>query len=187
MTQVDERHPGDRTFERIYDELRSLARRRLQQGLGGASLQATGLIHEVWLKLSENAELARAGTERYFAIAAQAMRWILVDRARRRRLRRDETGSGGGVSRLVDAEAERADARLLDLDEALERLERAHPRKAEVVLHRHFAGLSVEDTAAALGLSPATVKREWQFARAWLLRELEEIGDSRAAPAEPSE
>ena len=178
-------HPRrDPDFLRIYDELRALARRRLREGLGGASLQATALVHEVWVKLSSQSSPATREDSHFWATAAQAMRWILVDRARRRRTRAELSGAGdSGALELAGAAggaaldpaglgADRQDQQVLALDLALERLERSHPRMAAVVLHRHFAGLSVEETAAALGISTATVKREWRFARAWLLREL---------------
>ncbi|MEM7305089.1 MAG: ECF-type sigma factor [Planctomycetota bacterium] len=170
----EQAHRGP-AFERIYDELRGLAQRRLRQGLGGASLQATALVHEVWLRLAGDRSLALRDSSHYYATAAQAMRWILVDRARRRVLGPGRRGPDDPpVDELPEASAadEARDREILRLDEALGRLERSHPRKAQVVLHRHFAGLSVEETAEALSLSAATVKREWAFARAWLLREL---------------
>ena len=160
-------------FALVYQELRELARRRLREGLGGASLDATGLVHEVWLRLAEAGSLRVEDARHYQAVAARAMRWILVDRARRRALA-PRAELEDDVAADPRAEARRLEAeRTLELDEALERLERAHPRAAEVVQQRYFGGLSVEDTARALGLSPATVKREWAFAKAWLLRELE--------------
>lgn len=168
-------------FVAIYDELRSLARARLERGLAGSSLQATALVHEVWLKLA-GAEDVPDDPRHFYATAAQAMRWILVDHARRkgaakRAVVREERDPDELPAATVDADA----PEILALDEALERLGARDPRKAEVVLLRHFAGLSVEDTAQALELSPATVKREWQFARAWLVAELsgrEESADS---------
>ncbi len=159
-------------FGRIYDELRALASARLS-GRGGSagttpSLQATAVVHEVWLKLADAPEWAEADESHYFAIAAQAMRWILVDRARRRRLERASTTALDAVQ----VNEGHRDDELLALDAALAKLERVHPRKAAVVAHRYFAGLSVEETGRVLGTSPATVKREWSFARAWLIREM---------------
>ncbi|MEM1451758.1 MAG: ECF-type sigma factor [Planctomycetota bacterium] len=171
---------GDRPplFERVYGELRRLAQRRLEEGLGGTSLQATAVVHEVWLKLAEAPELEGKDSSHYYATAAQAMRWILVDRARRRR----STALASGVEDgLAAADASGDAEEVLALDAALARLETAFPRKAAVVSHRYFAGLSVEATAEALGISTATVKREWAFARAWLLREL---GGTLPAPPE---
>ena len=166
----------DPVFAKVYDALRGLAAQRVRVGLGGASLQAPALVHEVWLKLAASDELTPRDASRYYATAAQAMRWILVDRARRRTLRGAEEGR---PVEEISADSGPRDLETLQLDEALERLARTHPRKAEVVMHRHFAGLSVEETAEALGLSTATVKREWRFARAWLLRAMaEDSGES---------
>ncbi|QDV09237.1 ECF sigma factor [Planctomycetes bacterium Poly30] len=169
--------PRDPLFEAVYDELRALAQSKLRAGLGGASLEATAVVHDVWLKLSEDPSKSELDRSHYFATAAQAMRWILVDRARRRRSRSIASVFGEGTDgdlgqEALDPAQAAADAQLLALDEALVRFEAAYPRKAAVVSHRFFAGLSVEDTARATGLSPATVKREWSFARAWLIREL---------------
>lgn len=158
-------------FTAIYDELRHLARRRLAGGLAGQSLQATALVHEVWLKMAAAGSELTADPRHFYSTAAQAMRWILVDHARR--------GSATTRNRArveVDPdrvpEEERTAEGYLSLDAALEKLERTDARKHEVVMLRHFAGLSVEETARTMNVSPATVKREWSFARAWLLREL---------------
>ncbi|MEM8711249.1 MAG: ECF-type sigma factor [Planctomycetota bacterium] len=178
-------------FDVIYGELRRLAQSKVERGLAGRSLQATALVHDVWLKLSEGAmEPDGDGPMdrgHYLATASQAMRWLLVDRARRRRSKGIATVFGRSESELAqESPAEESpahgrhaeDDRLLALDAALTRLAKSFPRKADVVTHRYFAGLSVEDTATALGISPATVKREWSFARAWLIRELgDELSD----------
>lgn len=178
------------SFETVYGELRRLAQAKVEQGLAGHSLQATALVHDVWLKLSEAPSgLSAAGAvggdgldrSHYLATAAQAMRWLLVDRARRRRSKGIATVFGQTAGEVVrDRPDERAsadqDERLIALDGALSRLAESFPRKAQVVDHRFFAGLSVEDTASALEISPATVKREWSFARAWLIRELDGSG-----------
>ena len=161
-------------FDQIYDALRGLANQRVQQGLAGTSLQATGLVHEVWLKLSEMSSGGLQDASHFYATAAQAMRWILVDRARRRQSMRASDGDAVPIEEMSDREQGDRDRETLALDIALERLRSVHPRKAEIVMHRHFAGLSVEETAEALGISTATVKREWRFARVWLLRELAE-------------
>lgn len=174
---ADGTSPGiDGAFLRVYDELRRLAQQRLSAGMGGRSLQATALVHEVWLRLSagQPGAVEVRDPAHFYASAAQAMRWILLDHARRKRAakrdgegRLERTQSGAEP----DAAAEKAEE-VLALDRALEKLREQDPRKAEVVLLRHYAGLSIEDAAKSLGLSPATVKREWQFARAWLLREV---------------
>lgn len=165
---------ADELLPLVYDELRALAQSRMAREPAGQTIQATALVHEVYLRLvGDEPEGARwANRAHFFAAAAQGMRRILVERARgRARLRH-----GGGLARVELQESAIASAEaepeVLALDSALTRLEAAEPRKARVVLLRHFAGLSIEDTAAALDLSPATVKSDWAFARAWLHREL---------------
>lgn len=163
----------------IYDELRRLAAGRMAGQPADHTLNATALVHEAYLKLigAEGDQQDRPrwrGRGQFFAAAAQAMRSILVDRARRYAREKH----GGGVSRkpeavLDDTPGGEHDAvELLAVDEALARLDAADPRKARVVTLRYFAGLSIEETAEALELSPATVKNEWLYARAWLHREL---------------
>jgi len=156
----------------VYDELRKLARARLSRERHQNTLQPTALVHEAYLRVgTENQRWDRRG--HFFAAAALAMRRILVERARHyQRLKR-----GAGAERVdLDSNVASSDPRLTDLvaiDEALTELERTDPRKAQVVSLRYFAGLSIEETAAALDISPATVKNEWKFARAWLYRALE--------------
>ena len=158
----------------VYDELRKLARARLaREGQPHQTLQPTALVHEAYLRVSA-AQQDRRWDRRghFFAAAALAMRRILVERARHyQRIKH-----GQGAERVdLDSAIIRADPALTDLvavDEALTRLEQTDPRKAQIVSLRYFAGLSVEETAAALDVSPATVKNEWTFARAWLYRAL---------------
>lgn len=153
----------------VYDELRKLARARLAREPAGLTLQPTALVHEAYLRLTRNATDQRWDRRgHFFGAAAIAMRRILVERARHyRRVRH-----GGEQHRVeLDAEApapapEFAD--VLAIDQALTRLEQIDATKARVVLLRYFAGLTIEETAAAMDLSPATVKNEWAFARAWL-------------------
>src|SRR6187399_559075 len=158
----------------VYDELRKLARARLtRERQAHQTLQPTALVHEAYLRVSGDDE-GRLWDRRghFFAAAALAMRRILVERARHyQRLKH-----GSAEERVdLDSGIMRADPSLTDLvavDEALTRLEQTDPRKAQVVSLRYFAGLSIEETAGALDLSPATVKNEWAFARAWLHRAL---------------
>jgi RNA polymerase sigma factor (TIGR02999 family) len=164
----------------VYDELRKLARARLaRERQPNQTLQPTALVHEAYLRVSHGQQERRWDRRgHFFAAAALAMRRILVERARH--YQRIKHGSG---SERVDLDSAimRADPALTDLvavDEALTRLEQTDPRKARVVSLRYFAGLSVEETAAALDLSPATVKNEWTFARAWLYRALGPLGAS---------
>jgi len=156
---------------RVYAELRRLAGAYMRQERPGQTLQATALVHEVYLRL------AGAGTpwqdERHFVgIAARSMRQILVERARARGAQKRWAGLDrvSLTESLVHATAE--DAMLPALDEALERLEHLDPQQAKIIELRYFVGLSVEEAADALGISPATLKRRWLLARAWLFREL---------------
>jgi RNA polymerase sigma factor (TIGR02999 family) len=156
----------------VYDELRKLARARLaRERQPHQTLQPTALVHEAYLRVAkEPRQWDRRG--HFFAAAALAMRRILVERARH--YRRIKHGAGGEHVEADEAIAG-ADPDLTDviaIDEALSRLESTDPRKAKIVTLRYFAGLSIEETAAALDLSPATVKNEWTFARAWLFRAL---------------
>lgn len=162
----------------VYDELRGVARRHLAREWGARTLDTTGLVHEAYLRLIDEAAVPLGNRAYFFAAAAQAMRRVLVDAARRRqRVKR-----GGGVAPLsLDDERLAVDgfsAELLDLDGALARLAERFPRQARVVECRFFAGLDVEETAAALELAPRTVKRDWALARAWLYRELAGSADA---------
>lgn len=161
----------------VYRELRHLAARRLASEAPGQTLQPTALVHEAYLKLADSGA-TWSSQGHFFGAAARAMRCILVDRARARRARKR-----GGDWRRVDSLAEVAGAGdltpqddLLELDSALSRLEERDPRKAQVVLLRYFGGLSVDEVATTMGLSPTTVKDEWVFARAWLQCELDVHG-----------
>jgi RNA polymerase sigma factor (TIGR02999 family) len=160
----------------VYDELRKLARARLaRERQPHQTLQPTALVHEAYLRVSSQPRQWE-GRGHFFASAAIAMRRILVERARH--YRRIKHGAGGEHVE-VDEGLLGADPDLTDviaIDEALSQLEKTDPRKAKVVALRYFAGLSVEETAAALDLSPATVKNEWTFARAWLFRVLRPPG-----------
>jgi RNA polymerase sigma factor (TIGR02999 family) len=158
----------------VYDELRRLAAVRLSQEVPGQTLQATALVHEVYLRLVEaNGGQGWNGRGHFFAAAAEAMRRILINRARDgRRLKRGGGRRRVGLEDLAGATSADADA-LLDLDEALGRLAAAYPRPAELVKLRYFAGLGLDEAAAVLGISPSTADREWTFARAWLVDALE--------------
>ena len=157
----------------VYDELRRLAAQKLAQEKPGQTLQATALVHEAYLRLldSERGQDWN-GRGHFFAAAAEAMRRILVDNARRKR----RPKHGGDQKRLpLDAIALPVEDRfhdLLTLDEALNKFARQEPLKAELVKLRYFAGLSVEEAAACLGISPITAKRYWAVARAWLYADL---------------
>jgi RNA polymerase sigma factor (TIGR02999 family) len=157
----------------VYDELKRLAAHRLAQEKPGQTLQATALVHEAYLTLVD-ADQAKEWNNRghFFAAAAEAMRRILVDHARHKGSQR----RGGGRQRceLLDVEqpAHGIDDELLDLDEALTKLETVDPQAAQLVQLRVFAGMTVEEAARQLGISPSTAKRAWAYARAWLGREI---------------
>src|SRR5262245_49992524 len=158
----------------VYDELRRVARGQLRRGPAWPSLDTTGLVHEVYLKLAGAEQLAAADRGHLMAIAASAMRQVLVDRARSRL--RDKRGGGQAPVELEDAEADAGTAPptewLLDVDRALEQLRALDERLARVFECRFFADLSEEETAEALGISLRTAQRDWLRARAWLRSQL---------------
>ena len=162
----------------VYEELRRLARGQMKKEAVGQTLQPTALVHEAYMRLVGDGDVKWENRGHFFGAAARAMRRILVERARHRgRLKR---GGGRGRVELGDQALTvepPPTTDLISLDEALEKLEARDKRKADVVMLRYFAGLSIEETAAALGVSPATVKNEWTFARAWLHREMEQDGE----------
>ena len=162
-----------RLYERVYGELHEMAESTMRRERPGHTLQPTALVNEAYLRLGT--EAANWENRRhFFGAAALAMRRILVDHARRKLAER----RGAGVQRvtLTDLEISAPEAGLdvLAVNEALDQLAATEPRLAEVVNLRFFAGMSIEDTARALDLSPATVKRDWNFARAWLLEEIQQ-------------
>jgi RNA polymerase sigma factor (TIGR02999 family) len=160
----------------VYEKLRSLARRYMEKEPAGQTLDATALVHEAYLRLTGGADVAWKSRAHFFGAAAQAMRRILIERARRyRRVKRGAGWKRVSLDALAAPIEERA-AEILALDEALDRLHALDPRKHEVVMLRFFAGLTAEDTARVLAVSPETVKRDWRFARAWLQGE---AGDGR--------
>jgi RNA polymerase sigma-70 factor, ECF subfamily len=155
----------------VYDELRATAHRQLIREARDHTLQTTALVHEAYLKLAGDTDVAVRGRAYFFAAAARAMRQVLVDHARSRMAAKR---GGGAVVRTLEDEVavDGYAAELLDLHDALERLHRHSPRQVKVVEHRYFAGLSVQETAAVLGVSPRTVESDWAMARAWLFEAL---------------
>jgi RNA polymerase sigma factor (TIGR02999 family) len=159
----------------VYDELRRLAAHKMAQEAPGHTLQRTALVHEAYLRLVGDGN-ARGWDSRghFFAAAAEAMRRILIEAARRKAARKH----GGALARievsddLLADEAPDAGA-LLALDEALQRLQQVDPESYQLVMLRYFAGLTIDEAAAALDVSPRTAKRNWSYARAWLKREIE--------------
>jgi len=169
-----DRDAAERLLPLVYNELRALARARLAKTPPGNTLQPTALVHEAYIKAVGRADPGWDGRGHFFGAAAQAMRNILVDQARRKAALRH----GGDLKREglapEDLPIEAPTKDVIALDEALSRLEREDPRKAQVVTLRFFGGLTHEQIAEVLGLSVPTVERDWRFARAWLARELEE-------------
>lgn len=163
----------DRLVPVLYAELRRIARSHLRRE-ARPPLETTGLVHEAYLRLAGAESLTIEGRSHFLSIAARAMRQVLIDMARRRLASK----RGGGEplvtlrSEALAVSAEPPDEDLIQLDGALERLSRLRPRQGRVVECRVFAGMTVEETAAALDIAPATVKRDWTLARAWLNREL---------------
>jgi RNA polymerase sigma factor (TIGR02999 family) len=166
---------ADELIPLVYAQLRRLAAVKLRRERAGHTLQTTALVHEAWLRLMKQHGANWRNRGQFFAVAAQAMRRILVDHARKRLA--DKRGDGAqpvDVDRLSNILANPLpDDRLVALDHALERLAALDDRQARIVELRFFGGLSIEETADALEISPATVKREWATARAWLFRAIE--------------
>lgn len=166
-------HAAAELLPLVYDELRRLAAHKIAQEARGQTLQPTGLVHEAYLRLVDVEKLQHWDSRRhFFAAAAEAMRRILVERARRkRRLKR-----GGDHKRInlddIDMSVAEPSDDILALDEALAKLAQKHPQKAELVKLRFFAGLTVSDVAEVLGISTSTADRSWTFSRAWLYREI---------------
>ena len=154
----------------VYDELRKLAAARLAAEAPGHTLDATALVHEAYLRLVGGQRFDGCG--HFFAAAAQAMRRILVDHARRRTAGKRGRQHQATLDSDAALASDPASEEVLAVDEALERLASLDPRQAQLVELRYFAGFSIEETAELMQISPATVKRDWAFARAWLQREL---------------
>lgn len=173
----------DRLLPIVYDELRALARAQLVNESPGHTLGATALVHEAYVRLARREAIDPQDRSHFFAIAAQAMRRVLIDHARGRGAQK--RGSGRIALSLDHAGellGEDGSAELLVIDEALERLAHANPRAAQVVERRFFAGLTLDETAASLGVSKKTVQRDWLLARAWLQKEVGRLSAEDAPP-----
>jgi len=164
---------AERFLVLVYHELRALASSRMARERSPQTLQPTALVHEAWLRLIGSRNPQFANRAHFFAAAAEAMRRILIERARRRLAQRH--GGGCETVELDEAriEAGQPDDQLLAVHEALDVMVRTYPRQAELVKFRYFAGMTIEESADLLGVSLSTAKNDWMFARAWLLRELE--------------
>jgi RNA polymerase sigma factor (TIGR02999 family) len=170
-------HAAEQLLPLVYEELRKLATQRLAQEAPGQTLQATALVHEAYLRLVDVEKIQHWNSRgHFFAAAAEAMRRILVENARKRgRLKR------GGDRQRLDLDALQLSVRevsddLLALDDALAQLSQKHPEKAELVKLRYFAGLTVAEAAQVLGIATSTADRYWTYARAWLYRRI--VGDA---------
>jgi RNA polymerase sigma factor (TIGR02999 family) len=182
LSLIESGDPGavEQLLPLVYDELRKLAAHKMAQEKPGQTLGATALVHEAYVRLVDTDQVqAWSGRNHFFAAAAEAMRRILIEKARQRKT----TRHGGGLVRLdlldVDVVDAPPDEQLLLLDDALTRLARVRPQAFEVVKLRFFAGLTLDEAAPIVGVSPRTARRLWVYARAWLRREME-------AEAEPN-
>ncbi len=165
--------PAEELLSAVYDELRKLAAWKLAREAPGQTLQPTALVHEAWLRLSGSGGREWASRAQFFAAAAEAMRRILVENARRKsRLKR-----GGNWERVDVEELDLAvispDEKVVMIDEALERLQQEQPDKAQVVLLKFFAGMSNAEVATQMGVTERTVERHWAYAKAWLFRTIQ--------------
>lgn len=160
----------DRLFEGVYRELLDMARREFRREIPGHTLQPTALVNEAWMRLAGGGADFQSRAH-FFGAAARAMRRILIDHARRAQAAK--RGSGEDPVTLSEPGVESSQVSVLEVDEALQALERHDARLAEIVQLRFFGGLTVEEVGAVLGRSPATVKRDWTYARAWLFERME--------------
>jgi RNA polymerase sigma factor (TIGR02999 family) len=163
---------ADEAAPAVYNELRRLAAAYMRRERPGQTLQATALVHEAYLRLAAAGDVRWVDEKHFVAIAARSMRQILVERARARGARKRWAGLDRVTLADSLAAAVHEDAMLPALDEALGRLESIDAEQVRIVELRYFAGLTIEEAAEALGMSPATLKRRWALARAWLFREL---------------
>jgi RNA polymerase sigma factor (TIGR02999 family) len=175
LTAVEKGDPAaaEQLLELVYAELRRLAASKMAQEAPGQTLQPTALVHEAWLRLVASKNPTFENRAHFFSAAAEAMRRILIDRARRKLTQRH----GGSLQRVEpderDLAAPAADEQLLAVHELLDNLAKDHPIQVEVVKLRYFVGMTNEETANALGISVATVKNYWNFARTWIFNELQ--------------
>lgn len=157
----------------VYEELRRLAAQKMANERPGQTLQATGLVHEAWIKLAGSPEQRWQNRRHFFAAAAEAMRRILIDRARKR----NRTRHGHGLERIdleqIEIAETATDHQLLAVDKALQKLAAESPERAELVKLRYYVGLSIPNAAEALGISESTAKRQWNYTRLWLFKELQ--------------
>jgi RNA polymerase sigma factor (TIGR02999 family) len=171
--QIGDPQLADQLLPLVYDELRRLAAAKMAREIPGQTLQPTALVHEAWLRLSQQTDARWQNRGHFFAMAAEVMRRILVDRARRRQAHKH----GGHLERVdldaIELPGPGDDGVVLQVHEALEKLSKEDAEKAEVVKLRFFVGLENAEVAALLGVSEKTVQRHWSFAKAWLIRAMQ--------------
>jgi RNA polymerase sigma factor (TIGR02999 family) len=175
---------ADQLLPLVYGELRKLAAARMASEAAGQTLQPTALVHEAWLRLGGDEQPDWKNRAHFFASAAEAMRRILIDRARRRQARRhggDLVRTSADALDSAVAESGANDAELLDVHEALDALARHDARKAELVKQCYFVGLSLKEAATVLGISEPTARRDWSYARAWLFNEIKRLRSGASA------
>ena len=173
-------HCGDRSaaaelLPLVYQELRKLAAHKMAGQAAGHTLQTTDLVHEAWLRLAGGGQAEFAGRSHFFAAAAEAMRHILIDSARRKRAARHGAGQARVEFDSIEIAAPADGEELLAVHEVLDKLAAEEPQKAELVKLRYFVGMTFEEAAEVLGISAATAKRHWAYARAWLYDEIQRI------------
>jgi len=162
----------DELLPQVYNELRKISSKYLRDEYKNHTLQTTELVHEAYIKLIGDQNISWQNRAHFFGIAAQSMRQILVDHARKRKsLKRGEGKSNISLDEVFEI-SEKTDDQIIALDEALKRLETLEERSSKIVELRYFSGLTIEETAEVLNISPATAKRDWNFAKAWLYREI---------------
>ncbi len=170
--QSDQGGLANELLPMVYQELRRLAAAKMARESPGQTLQATALVHEAWVRLGGSPDRRWNDRTHFFATAAEAMRLILVDRARRKRTQR----RGGGKQRIdlleISTGSDLNDDRILAVNEVLGKFAAIAPEKAELVKLRYFVGMTIEEAAEVLGISAATAKRHWSYARAWLAEEI---------------
>lgn len=170
--RAGDREAFDHLYSRLYGELRAIARQRLRRNPQGETLNTAALVHEAYLKLVDQTRIDLGDRAHFLALASRAMRFIIVDYARARTAQKRGGAAGAVPLDAVDVAGDDRAADLLELDQALERLDRFDDRLARLVEYRFFGGLTYDEIAAVTGVSVPTVKRDWTRARTWLFRAL---------------
>lgn len=163
----------DELLPLVYNELRRMAAHKMSAERPGHTLQPTALVHEAWLKLVDSSNQSWQNRAHFFGAAAEAMRRILIARARRKQTQRRGSGATHLGADEIEIASPAPDDHLLALNDALDRFAKLKPQQAELVKLRYFVGLKIEEAAEVLGISPATAKRWWTYARAWLFHDIQ--------------